>query len=170
MACLKGDTEYSNVSVRCRNAAGLSDDSNIIESIIMLPVTQPSPPPLITLMEATSDSVTFLWSPPHDDGGAEVESYEIRYSSLEEAIEGKGVGQAAKSHMKRYRVSCGLATKYTIKGLRGAQELLDVLVVAVNSKCLVSKSSNIIPSVFTSGFPGKYFISNIQNIFLSINS
>jgi hypothetical protein len=92
-----------------------------------------------------------MWSSSPDDGGADIVKYEIRYSSLEESIEGKGAGSAAKTYLKRYLVSCGLTTKYTIKGLRGEQELKDVVVTAMNSKGLVSKGSNIIALAKSSG-------------------
>ena len=70
---LQAGMEYTDLSVRARNAAGLSAPSLCAPgSVTTLPVSPPSRPLNFICAAIASSTATFRWSPPFSDGGARV--------------------------------------------------------------------------------------------------
>ena len=76
----QGDTEYTNFSVRCRNFVGWSPPSNVLATIRTLAPVAPSAPLFFEQEgEASSSTIALSWTPPEDDGGAEIVDYQIDF-------------------------------------------------------------------------------------------
>ena len=63
------------VRVRAVNGVRFGPGSNVV---VATPRTTPDPA-LIYLMNGSGDGITVAWSPPDDDGGADITGYDLRY-------------------------------------------------------------------------------------------
>jgi hypothetical protein len=92
----QGDTEYTNFSVRCRNFVGWSPPSNVLATIRTLAPVAPSAPLFFEQEgEASSSTIALSWTPPEDDGGAEIVDYQIDF--VEVCVRFRSEFRSAKS-------------------------------------------------------------------------
>ena len=119
---LDSGTQY-DVQVRAVNTVGAGAWSDTATGT---PPTLPGTPTIDELTAAVQ-SLTVEWSPPADDGGAEVTSYDARYieTSADEAVEANWTVEQAWT-------SGGGDLRHTITGLDGGTQY-DVQVRAVNT-------------------------------------
>lgn len=76
---LRRGCEY-DFRVYAENAAGLSPPSDLSASFRAAdPLLVPSRPTKPKIISSTKDSVTVVWKPPTDDGGAPIQGYSVEY-------------------------------------------------------------------------------------------
>ncbi|CAK9075182.1 F-box/WD repeat-containing protein 7 (F-box and WD-40 domain-containing protein 7) [Durusdinium trenchii] len=150
---LRGETEYTNIRVRCVNSAGSSAPSNVLASVSTDQVEPPSVPQMLMLAKVSTSTLTFCWSAPRTDGGAAISKYEVSFSMY---VKGTGLGEKKRLRRETAEVA---ATRhnYVLEGLFGGTKVWDVSVVAVTEfvnrhgekQLLRSAPSNEIQEVVT---------------------
>lgn len=156
---LRGDTEYSDVRVRCLNAKGWSEWSQSLLSVRTKQCVPPSPPLFVRPTKPSSQAFGLTWLAPLSDGGASIVDYvvsctQIRYLSETEYL-AEGLSQLTKEkppyedrknlEIRTHSSACG----YILDELRGGANYIDIRVRAINSAALESRPSQKTPNVTT---------------------
>uniref|UniRef100_A0A8C5I6P6 Myomesin-2-like n=1 Tax=Gouania willdenowi TaxID=441366 RepID=A0A8C5I6P6_GOUWI len=76
--------------VKAVNAAGYSQSSSISEAVVVkAAIAIPGKPSDVTMLEAVKDYMMLTWSPPANNGGADVRGYFVDYRTVKDGIFGK---------------------------------------------------------------------------------
>uniref|UniRef100_A0A8C5I8G4 Myomesin-2-like n=1 Tax=Gouania willdenowi TaxID=441366 RepID=A0A8C5I8G4_GOUWI len=78
--------------VKAVNAAGYSQSSSISEAVVVkaaIGESIPGKPSDVTMLEAVKDYMMLTWSPPANNGGADVRGYFVDYRTVKDGIFGK---------------------------------------------------------------------------------
>lgn len=89
------------------NEAGIGQFSEISYPVVCRnPVLPPDEPGIPTVTDSTSTSVSLKWSSPEDDGGAEIEGYEVEMCCESGDDEEKEEEWVSCNHSSGVKTSC----------------------------------------------------------------
>ncbi|CAM9361466.1 unnamed protein product [Ascophyllum nodosum] len=155
---LAASTHLVNITVRCRNAVGWSDSSEVLPEVYTKEAMPPGEPLFFRVDTVRSNRAVLSWKEPLFNGGKEVVEYELSYSNVlpevHQVLTSNKV-DAENSHHKCLRPPASVDQDQTLllRGLRASTLYKDITLRAIGASGLASLPVRV-PD-FTTLSPGR---------------